>query len=110
MTPFPLCADRSRYSSPDASRDRSRLTRRHVADASGRSHISGALLLRRLVPVVLVTALFGCGAGAGNAPRAAAPDTRTSRTQKREDPVKLIAPPPAYGNKIVMAEPPHLRP
>jgi hypothetical protein len=61
--------------------------------------------LRRLVPVVLVAALSGCGAGAGNAPRPAAPDTRTSRTQKREEPVKLIAPPPAYGNKIVMAEP-----
>jgi hypothetical protein len=60
--------------------------------------------IRRL-PVLLVVALFGCGAGAGNTPRAAVPDIRTSRTQKRDEPVKLIAPPPAYGNKIVMIEP-----
>jgi len=62
------------------------------------------MLLLRLVPVVLITALSGCGTRAGNAPRTAAPDTRTSRTLKRDEPVKLIAPPPAYGNKIVMAE------
>lgn len=56
-----------------------------------------------LVPIV-AAALFGCGASAGNAPAPASPDARTSRNQRREEPVKLIAPPPAYGNKIVMAE------
>ena len=58
----------------------------------------------RAYRLFIVVALFGCGAGAGNTPRAAVPDIRTSRTQKREEPVKLIAPPPAYGNKIVMIE------
>ena len=60
--------------------------------------------IRRVFALVLAAALSGCGAGATTTPKSAEPDARTSRNQKREEPVKLIAPPPAYGNKIVMAD------
>lgn len=59
--------------------------------------------LRRALVPLLTAALFGCGAGATDTSRPTAPDGRSSRNQKREEPVKLIAPPPAYGNKIVEA-------
>jgi hypothetical protein len=59
--------------------------------------------MRRLAPLLLPAALFGCGAGAARATTPAAPVARAAPEQKREEPLKLIAPPPAYGNKIVMA-------
>jgi hypothetical protein len=62
-------------------------------------------VLYRLASLALAGILFGCGAGATVEPPRL-PDARISRTQQRreEPPVRLVAPPPAYGNKIVMAE------
>jgi hypothetical protein len=56
--------------------------------------------------VVLAIGVAGCG---GASVPAGKPPARTgeesTRTQKvRERPPRLIAPPPAYGNKIVMAQ------
>ena len=60
--------------------------------------------LRRIAPVFVLTALLsGCAGSAANTPKAEVPDARTARKEKREEPPVLIAPPPAYGNKIVMA-------
>jgi hypothetical protein len=55
--------------------------------------------------VVLAIGVVGCG---GASVSAGKPPARTGeasiRTQKvRQGPPRLIAPPPAYGNKIVMA-------
>lgn len=55
--------------------------------------------------VVLAIGVVGCGGGSVSAGK---PPARTGeesiRTQKvRPSPPRLIAPPPAYGNKIVMA-------
>jgi len=56
--------------------------------------------------VVAAALLFGCGPGSLGTPKPAPqPDFETRATpqkQPRELP-RLIAPPPAYGNKIVMA-------
>jgi hypothetical protein len=61
----------------------------------------------RLIQFVVVFAVIGV-AGCGGASLPGKPPARTGeesiRTQKsRQPPPKLIAPPPAYGNKIVMA-------
>lgn len=56
--------------------------------------------------------LLGCGAGAEQAakrpPKLPEKETRAapSEPERPEQPPRLIAPPPAYGNKIVMAEAP----
>jgi len=63
---------------------------------------------RFFIPVVvalLAATLTGC---AGNPPRPAKPplvdpETRFTPPAKHE-PQRILAPPPAYGNKIVMAE------
>jgi hypothetical protein len=52
--------------------------------------------------------LFGCGASAPTRvqapPRAVDVETRANPGPRRRDqPPPLVAPPPAYGNKIVMA-------
>jgi hypothetical protein len=60
---------------------------------------------RVLAPLVVALAGFvaaGCGAGNANAPRAESPDARTSRKEKHEEAPVLVAPPPAYGNKVVL--------
>jgi hypothetical protein len=46
----------------------------------------------------------GCGATNTNAPKAEAPDARTSRKDRRDEAPVLVAPPPAYGNKIVLRD------
>jgi hypothetical protein len=63
-------------------------------------------LRRVLCSFLLATLVVGCGAANANGPAPATSDSRTSRKdrEKREEPPVLIAPPPAYGNKIVMAE------
>jgi len=56
--------------------------------------------------LVLAVLMTGC-AGARPAPAkppAIDAETRLDRRPAREEPLKILAPPPAYGNKIVMAE------
>jgi len=63
------------------------------------------LRLVRLAALFAAIGLFGCG-GASLSPSKppARADAQSTRIQKsRLPPPKLIAPPPAYGNKIVMA-------
>jgi len=53
--------------------------------------------------------LAGCGAGAQQAPERPRPvdaETRVTPDRQRLPPPRLIAPPPAYGNKVVMAKGP----
>jgi hypothetical protein len=57
--------------------------------------------------LMLATLVVGCS-GARPAPAkppAVDPETRLEpgRRPAREEPLKILAPPPAYGNKIVMA-------
>jgi len=69
--------------------------------------------VRRIVFIVTLGAvalgLSGCAGGAVTAPKPPArlPEKETraapTRQQTPEEPPALIAPPPAYGNKIVMA-------
>jgi hypothetical protein len=69
-------------------------------------------MMRRVFALTLVLAAAvagGCGAAA--VPRAAEPPPPASEPRTRADPTetetpKLIAPPPAYGNKVVMAQGP----
>jgi len=61
-----------------------------------------------LTHLVLAVLMTGC-AGARPAPAkppAVDPETRLDpvRRPAREEPLKILAPPPAYGNKIVMAD------
>jgi hypothetical protein len=64
-------------------------------------------VLARVLFVSLAALATGCGASAqrpAEAPDpAAAPQTRVGPEREHEPPARLIAPPPAYGNKIVMA-------
>jgi len=63
---------------------------------------------RSLVLLAALAALaVGCGRGAIKAPKAAprAGDHQTEAPRRLERPrPRLIAPPPAYGNKVVMAK------
>jgi hypothetical protein len=57
-----------------------------------------------MIILSVATLVIGCGSGAVRAPetppKPVDPETRVER--HRKDP-RLIAPPPAYGNKVVMA-------
>jgi hypothetical protein len=54
---------------------------------------------------VLALGLMGCAGGAQQAakPPPRLPEKETRAPARPEPPPQLIAPPPAYGNKIVMA-------
>jgi hypothetical protein len=55
--------------------------------------------------VVLAVGVVGCGGASMPAGKPPARTGEESRAQKvRQAPPRLIAPPPAYGNKIVMAQ------
>lgn len=66
-------------------------------------------MMRRifLVALMLVSALaWGCATTTPPAPKPpppAEPRTRVDQPEPREEQPKLIAPPPAYGNKVVLA-------
>jgi hypothetical protein len=64
-------------------------------------------IVARILLVSLAALATGCGASSqrpAEAPDpAAAPQTRANPRPEPEPPALLIAPPPAYGNKIVMA-------
>jgi hypothetical protein len=66
-------------------------------------------LLTRIVVLSFAALLGGCGSGAVRAPETPPapvdPETRVQPRQK--DAPRLIAPPPAYGNKVVMASAGH---
>jgi len=56
--------------------------------------------------VGLVAGATGCGSGAVQEPETPAKgftQTQAPRRQERQQQPRLIAPPPAYGNKVVMA-------
>ncbi|HEY3493224.1 MAG TPA: hypothetical protein VGK73_01005 [Polyangiaceae bacterium] len=66
-------------------------------------------IVARVLFVSFAALVTGCGAGAQRPAEqpdpAHAPQTRVTprRLQEREPAPNLVAPPPAYGNKIVMA-------
>jgi len=63
----------------------------------------------RLGAVALAIALYGCSAELTAQPAKPPPrviEPRTEVAPAREEQPKLIAPPPAYGHKIVMAKGP----
>lgn len=58
-----------------------------------------------LAAAALVAACAGAGQRAPEAPpRPVDPETRVTPERERPPPPRLIAPPPAYGNKVVMAQ------
>jgi hypothetical protein len=64
----------------------------------------------RLGAVALAIALYGCSGQLTAQPAKLPPrvvEPRTEVAPAREDTPKLIAPPPAYGHKIVMAKGPY---
>ena len=57
-----------------------------------------------MVILSLAALAVGCGGGALSEPKAPPPVDPETRAQPRQkDDPRLIAPPPAYGNKVVMA-------
>jgi hypothetical protein len=58
--------------------------------------------------LMLATFLVGCAGAQPTPAKPPAVDAETRldpvRRPNREEPLKILAPPPAYGNKIVMAE------
>jgi hypothetical protein len=64
-----------------------------------------------LLAVGLVAVTIGCGKGAMEAPKVAPRGDQQTQAPRRLEPLRprLIAPPPAYGNKIVMAKAPSQR-
>jgi hypothetical protein len=69
------------------------------------------VMMARIFATVLVLGsalLAGCGSRALQAPPKppppAQPRTEVDRHPNRDEPPKLIAPPPAYGNKVVLAQ------
>jgi hypothetical protein len=58
--------------------------------------------------VGLVALATGCGKGAMEPPKVAPRGDQQTQAPRRLEPLRprLIAPPPAYGNKIVMAKAP----
>ena len=76
-----------------------------VADGCPKIHIFDVLRLFHLALLVAATSFSGCGGAAVSRAKPPAPaGAQSIRMQKaRARPPKLIAPPPAWGNKIVMA-------
>lgn len=67
--------------------------------------------LVRIAAALLLGSLSACAAGAAQTPVQAPPPAVEPRTEaqpaeRRDRPPKLIAPPPAYGNRVVMARAP----
>ncbi|HEX4474314.1 MAG TPA: hypothetical protein VH142_04500 [Polyangiaceae bacterium] len=63
-----------------------------------------------LALLITATGIAGCGAATteGRRPPSPANEQTIRGVRVKERPPKLIAPPPAYGNKIVMAAAPAL--
>lgn len=75
-----------------------------VAGTEPEIHISGVMPFLRPALFLAAIVVAGCGGAAVSPARPPAPvGEESTRTKNRLPPPKLIAPPPAYGNKIVMA-------